>query len=120
MYVPMPITDIALPLRHGILYKKLVASVTKMLNHYTLFKQGTQLLSAYVGAMIAKISIREFSRKNHTYHIFILISCNVCKLMSVPTCSCIQTNNMPYNRISIALAILLWCFCRHKYVFIQF
>ena len=34
MYVPMPITDIALPLRHGMLYKKSVASVTKMLDHY--------------------------------------------------------------------------------------
>ena len=31
----MPITDIALPLRHSMLYKKLVASVTKMLDHYT-------------------------------------------------------------------------------------
>ena len=28
MYVPMPITDIALPLRHGMLYKKSVASWT--------------------------------------------------------------------------------------------
>ena len=34
MYVPMPITDIALLLRHGMLYKKLVPSVTKMLDHY--------------------------------------------------------------------------------------
>ena len=34
MYVPTPITDIALLLRHGMLYKKLVASVTKMLDHY--------------------------------------------------------------------------------------
>ena len=34
MYVPMPITDIALPLRHGMLYKKSVASVAKMLDHY--------------------------------------------------------------------------------------
>ena len=34
MYVPMPITDIELLLRHGILYKKLVTSVTKMLDHY--------------------------------------------------------------------------------------
>ena len=30
----MPITDIALPLRHGMLYKKSVASVTKMLDQY--------------------------------------------------------------------------------------
>ena len=35
MYDPMPTTDIALLLRHGMLYKKLVASVTKMLDHYT-------------------------------------------------------------------------------------
>ena len=34
MYDPMPTTDIALLLRHGMLYKKLVASVTKMLDHY--------------------------------------------------------------------------------------
>ena len=34
MYVSMPITDIALFLRHGMLYKKLVASVIKMLDHY--------------------------------------------------------------------------------------
>ena len=32
----MPITDIELLLRHGILYKKLVTSVTKMLDHYRL------------------------------------------------------------------------------------
>ena len=30
----MPITNIALLLSHGMLYKKLVASVTKMLDHY--------------------------------------------------------------------------------------
>lgn len=35
MYDPMPTTDIALLLRHGMLYKKLVASVTKMLDHYS-------------------------------------------------------------------------------------
>ena len=34
MYVPMPTTDIALLLRHGMLHKKSVASVTKMLDHY--------------------------------------------------------------------------------------
>ena len=30
----MPITDIALRLRHGMLYKKLVLGVTKMLDRY--------------------------------------------------------------------------------------
>ena len=39
MYDPMPTTDIALLLRHGMLYKKLVASVTKMLDHYNQLEQ---------------------------------------------------------------------------------
>lgn len=37
MYVLVPITNIVLPLRYGMLYKKLVASVIKMLDHYNLF-----------------------------------------------------------------------------------
>lgn len=34
MYVLMPITNIVLLLGHGMLYKKLVSSVTKMLDRY--------------------------------------------------------------------------------------
>ena len=34
MYVLMPITNIVLFLEHGMLYKKLVTSVTKMLDRY--------------------------------------------------------------------------------------
>ena len=44
MYVPMPITDIALPLRHGMLYKKSVASVTKMLDHYNHYNVTNDLI----------------------------------------------------------------------------
>ena len=56
MYVPMPITDIALPLRHGMLYKKSVASVTKMLDHYIFSKKGYDVVveNGYIPAFEAK------------------------------------------------------------------
>jgi hypothetical protein len=44
----MPTTDIALLLRHGMLYKKLVASVTKMLDHYN-FNEFLREIKSFFG-----------------------------------------------------------------------
>ena len=72
MYVPMPITDIALPLRHGMLYKKSVASVTKMLDHYTLTvfdfnknaKQVYDKLGFVVDEVIGTLKLKYIMKKH--------------------------------------------------------
>ena len=57
MYVSMPKTDIALLLRHGMLYKKLVASVTKMLDHYSWSSQVVEKQWGNYNDFMSKVRI---------------------------------------------------------------